>query len=184
MQPVEARESSRIEAVQVIRRYLGEGEIEFEEPVVGTFVLVLPGEHRLKTTVLLTIGQHAMSINSFVVRNPDDNHVAVYRWLLERNLRIYGVGYAVDHLGDVYLAGKTPLHAINDSELDRLLGSILENSDGAFDHLLELGFSSAIKREWAWRISRGESTKNLAAFAHLADRNAGTQSAVRQDDLP
>ncbi|MGI8416765.1 MAG: YbjN domain-containing protein, partial [Nakamurella sp.] len=28
-------------------------------------------------------------------------------------------------------------------------------------------FADAIRREWAWRTSRGESVKNLEAFQHL-----------------
>jgi hypothetical protein len=44
----------------------------------------------------------------------------------------------------------------------------LEYSDGAFNTILELGFATAIRKEWDWRISRGESTANLEAFAHLA----------------
>ena len=34
--------------------------------------------------------------------------------------------------------------------------------------MLEIGFGTAIRREWEWRVKRGESTANLAAFAHLA----------------
>ena len=49
------------------------------------------------------------------------------------------------------------------------MGSVLEYADGSFNTILELGFASAIRREWQWRVSRGESTANLAAFAHLAD---------------
>lgn len=148
--------------------YLKANEISYESASAGTFAVILPGEHRLKTTVSLVIGEHAVSINAFIVRHADENHEAVFKWLLERNRRIYGVAYALDHLGDVYLVGKAPLHAITDDELDRLLGTILENSDGAFDYLLELGFESAIRREWKWRLDRGESTANLAAFQHLA----------------
>ena len=37
-----------------------------------------------------------------------------------------------------------------------------------FDQALRLGFGSAIKREWAWRTSRGESLASLAAFADFA----------------
>jgi hypothetical protein len=48
------------------------------------------------------------------------------------------------------------------------LGSVLEYADGSFNTILELGFASAIRREWEWRISRGESTANLEAFKHLA----------------
>jgi hypothetical protein len=32
-----------------------------------------------------------------------------------------------------------------------------------------IGFTSSIRREWAWRLKRGESTANLRAFARLAD---------------
>ena len=106
-------------------------------------------------------------LNAFVVRRPDENHESFYRWLLERNLRLYGVTYAIDRLGDVYLSGRLPLAAVTPEEVDRLLGSVLENSDGSFNVLLELGFASSIRKEYAWRVSRGESTRNLAAFTHL-----------------
>ena len=91
----------------------------------------------------------------------------MHRWLLERNPRLYGVSYALDRLGDIYLAGRLPLAAVTPEELDRLLGTVLENADGSFNTLLELGFATAIRKEYAWRVSRGESTRNLDAFTHL-----------------
>jgi hypothetical protein len=33
--------------------------------------------------------------------------------------------------------------------------------------LLELGFASSIQKEWEWRVSTGQSLKNLRAFEHL-----------------
>jgi hypothetical protein len=41
--------------------------------------------------------------------------------------------------------------------------------DNDFNTLLELGFRSSIQKEWEWRVARGESLKNLEAFAHLID---------------
>ena len=73
-------------------------------------------------------------------------------------------------LGDVYLVGRLPLSVVTREELDRLLGAVLEAADGAFNPLLELGFASAIRKEYAWRVERGESTRNLDAFAHLTQR--------------
>ncbi|MBP7971562.1 MAG: YbjN domain-containing protein [Candidatus Nanopelagicales bacterium] len=163
---------AQLVAREVIVTYLQAAGIDFEETQPGSFAATLPGEHRLKTTTSLVVGSSTVSINAFVVRNPDENHEGVYRWLLERNRRLYGVSYAIDQLGDVYLVGRVPLHAVTEAEVDRVLGSVLENSDGAFDRLLELGFATAISREWQWRISRGESTRNLAAFAHLANPTA------------
>ncbi|GHD35626.1 YbjN domain-containing protein [Streptomyces galbus] len=146
---------------------LRDAELEWESAEPGTYVVQLPGTRKLATTVSLRLGRHSLSLNAFVVRHPDENEAGVHRWLLERNLKLYGVSYAVDRLGDVYVTAKLPLAAVTPEEIDRLLGQVLEAADGAFNTLLELGFASAIRREYEWRVSRGESTRNLEAFAHL-----------------
>ena len=160
---------SRTTAQEQVEAWLDASGLEWEQAVPGTFVVTLPGERKLRTTTSLTIGEHALTINAFVARHPDENTEAVHRWLLEQNRRMYAVAFAIDHLGDIYLVGRVPLGAITQDELDRLMGSVLEYADGSFNTILELGFASAIRREWQWRVSRGESTANLAAFAHLAD---------------
>lgn len=170
----------------LVQGYAAANDIECEQPDERSLAVVLPGKHKLKTTVLLVIGHQSVTVNAFVIRQPDENHAAFYRWLLERNRRTYGVAFALDRLGDVYLVGHVAKAGLDEAELDRLLGSVLETADGAFDSLLELGFSSAIRREWRWRLSRGESTRNLEAFRHLVDppdRRQGAQApVVRQDD--
>ncbi|TKA08370.1 type III secretion system chaperone family protein [Actinacidiphila oryziradicis] len=155
------------EARKVVEDTLKDAELEWESPQPGTYVVTLPGTRKLSTTCSLIVGRHTLSVNAFVVRHPDENHDAVHRWLLERNTRLYGVAYAIDRLGDVYLVGRLPLAAVTPQELDRLLGAVLENADGSFNTLLELGFASSIRKEYAWRVSRGESTRNLEAFTHL-----------------
>lgn len=152
----------------MLRAALAQDGLEHEETAPGRFVVVLPGTRKQKTTVSLVVGEHSLSVNAFVARHPDENHEAVHRWLLERNLGLYGVAFAVDRHGDIYLAGKLPLSGVTPDEVDRLLGTVLETSDGSFNTILELGFASAIRKEWEWRTSRGESTANLEAFRHLA----------------
>ena len=83
---------------------------------------------------------------------------------------MYAVAWSIDAAGDVYLTGRLPLAAVNADEIDRILGSVLEYADGTFNQLLELGFGSSIRREWAWRVKRGESLANLQAFADFAQR--------------
>lgn len=158
-------------AAQVIEGVLEDAELEWESSQAGSYVVKLPGTRKLSTTLSLIVGRHSLSLNAFVIRHPDENEPAVHRWLLERNLKLYGVSYAVDPLGDIYLTGRLPLAAVTADELDRLLGSVLEAADGSFNTLLELGFASAIRREYEWRVSRGESTRNLEAFSHLTRRS-------------
>jgi len=148
---------------QVLRDYLTENDLEFEERD-GSFGFGLPGEHKLQTPVRVDIGPHALAVHAFVCRNPDENHERVYRWLLERNLKTYAVSYAVDHMGDIYLDARLPLALVTPDEIDRVLGSVLTHADGSFNTILELGFASSIRKEWEWRHLRGESTRNLEAF--------------------
>ncbi|WP_030704423.1 MULTISPECIES: YbjN domain-containing protein [unclassified Streptomyces] len=154
-------------AAQVIEATLNDAGLAWESPGSGNYVVTLPGTRKLSTTCSLIVGKHSLSLNAFVVRHPDENDAAVHRWLLERNLRLFGVSYAIDSLGDVYLVGKLPLSVVTPEELDRLFGVVLEAADGAFNTLLELGFASSIRKEYAWRVARGESTRNLDAFSHL-----------------
>lgn len=150
--------------LQVVRDYLAANDLEFKEEAGGVFSFALPGEKKLQTPVRLDVGAHALGVHAFVCRRPDEQFERVYRWLLERNLRMYGVGFALDHHGDIYLDARLPLTSVTPDDLDRLLGSVLTYADSSFNTILELGFETSIRKEWEWRVERGESTDNLAAF--------------------
>ena len=148
---------------------LHDNDLHFER-VDDAFVVNLPGTRRLKTACWLRVGEHALSIEAFVVRKPDENVEQFYRYLLEHNARMYAVAWSIDSRGDVYLTGRVPLSSVSPAEIDRILGAVLEYADGSFNALLQLGFGSSIRREWAWRVKNGESLANLAAFADFAQR--------------
>ena len=164
------RESLKADARSAVLDALADAGVEYERPEEGSFVVRLPGDHKLWTTCSLVVGDHTLSLNAFVARRPDENHEGVYRWLLERNTRLGSLAFALDRLGDVYLVGRLPLGLITPETVDQLLGEAVAAADSSFDQLLELGFASAIRREWQWRTSRGESLANLAAFRHLIER--------------
>ncbi|MBH0778314.1 type III secretion system chaperone family protein [Nocardia bovistercoris] len=154
---------------RVIDETLSDREIEYTRPSDDVFVVVLPGERKLKTTLMLTVGKHGVRVESFVCRKPDENFEGVYKFLLRRNRRLYGVAYTLDRVGDIYLVGRVAAHAVTTDELDRIFGQVLEAVDADFNVLLELGFAESIRKEWKWRVSRGESLNNLRAFEHLVD---------------
>jgi hypothetical protein len=157
----------RDRAISETRAELGELDLDWSEAAPGLFSVRLPGTRKLVTECALEVGQHAMQVRAFVARNPDENHAGVYRWLLERNLRLHGICFALDALGDIYLTGRLPVELVTRAAVDRLLGAVAEAADDSFNVILELGFAESIRKEWAWRRSRGESTANLAAFTHL-----------------
>ncbi|MBV6761727.1 YbjN domain-containing protein [Rhodococcus sp. USK10] len=153
----------------VIESALTDRELDFTKKDSTHFVVELPGERKLKTTTLLTVGKHGLRVEAFVCRKPDENFEGVYKYLLRRNRRLYSVAYTIDKIGDIYLVGQIAEHAVTADELDRILGQVLEAADGDFNTLLELGFAGSIKREWEWRVSRGESLANLKPFEHLIE---------------
>ena len=142
-------------------------DLTYESPGPGAFLVKLPGEHKLVTVAWLIASTHSLHVEAFFCRQPDENHARFYRFLLERNGRMYGVHFAVDERGDVYLTGRLPLASVSTEEIDRVLGCVLSYSDDNFNTALAIGFESSIRREWAWRLKRGESTANLAAFAQF-----------------
>ncbi|CAN2170483.1 DR1245-like domain containing protein [Candidatus Nanopelagicaceae bacterium] len=149
-----------------IENFLNNQKIDYEK-TGNSFLVTLPGEKKLQTHCALVVGDHSLSINAFVIRKPDENEAAVHHWCMTKNAAMYGLAFAINELGDIYLVGRLPLDAVNPQELDRILGAVLQYSDSSFNPLLELGFANAIRREWAWRVSRGESLANLDAFSHL-----------------
>ncbi len=152
------------QAAATIRSFLASQELDFDEPSPGVFAFALPGTQKPETPVRLQVGLHGLAIQAFVCRQPDENHEAVYRWLLEKNQRGFAVAFTLDGLGDIYLGGRLPLSAVTEADLDTVLGAVLATPDESFNVILELGFATSIRKEWDWRRSRGESTANLAAF--------------------
>ena len=159
--------STRAMALATIEDFLESHDIDFEKSSDSAYLLTLPGEKKLQTHCALVVGDQSLSINAFVVRKPDENAAAVHEWMLKKNASMYCVAFAVNELGDIYLVGRLPFSAVTEQELDRVIGAVLQYSDSSFNPLLELGFANAIRREWAWRVSRGESLSNLEAFKHL-----------------
>ena len=155
-----------------IESALNEQDLEWQRLDDATFAVALPGEKRLKTACILTVGAHAVEVEAFVMRAPDENREQVYAWLLQHNARTYAVSWAIDGTGDVYLVGRLSLSSITAEEIDRVLGCVLEYADGSFNTLLEMGFGSSIRREWAWRVKNDLPRANLAAFAEFAQRPA------------
>jgi hypothetical protein len=143
--------------VAAVRAALDEGGVTYEQTEPGAFFVTLPGTHKLATHCWLVVGAHSLLVEAFVVRKPD------------------AVAFSADANGDVYLVGRLPLGGITTEEVDRILGSVLQYADESFDTLLEIGFASSIRREWAWRQKRGESTANLKAFARFAQPDPEAQ---------
>ena len=83
--------------------------LAFESPQPGAFLVRLEGQHKLVTMTWLIAETHSLHVEAFFCRQPDENHAEFYRFLLERGGRMFGIHFALDQVGDVYLVGRLPL---------------------------------------------------------------------------
>ena len=182
--------------IGLIRSWAAENEVEVESVAPDQIVVVLPGEKKLKTNVSIRAGRHSVDFQAFVVRRPDENRERFFQWMLQQNGRLGGLSFSVDGYDDVYLNASLPPTAFVQEDgrvqdgaedvLDSYLGRFLTIADSSFNELLTLGFLTSMKREWAWRLARGESTRNLEAFRHLVDTDdnefVGTFTPLPRED--
>ena len=136
---------SRLDAL--IKMALDDLGMEYERVEPGAFLVKLAGQHKLATMTWLVVGDHTLLVEAFFLRKPESNEGGTYGFLMQRNARTYGVHFSCDRLGDVYLVGHVPLASVTPDEIDRLLGCVLEYSDGTFDQALRSHFAGCTAGE-------------------------------------
>jgi Putative bacterial sensory transduction regulator len=174
--------TDRATVAATVEAYLAESGHRWEPGARDDeYVVTLPGERKLTTVASVVVSDSALSVSAFVIRNPDENHDQVYRFLLRRNLRLPGLAYAVDKSGDVFVTGRIPAAGVDAETLDQLLGVVLTAADEPFNELLVMGFLTSMRKEWEWRVSRGESLRNLEAFRSILARPGDPAPAEQPD---
>ena len=135
----------------LLEGFLERSEIPFKRAGEHQWGAQLRGERKLTIPILITLSADRIAFESFFMRKPRENLDRFYDLLLRRNMRAYGVHFALDATGDVFLVGARPLEGLDENELDRIVGSILIEADGLFDAAIKIGFESYLEADMAWR---------------------------------
>lgn len=104
----------------------------------------LKGEQKDVFTVWFTLGQRTLRYETYVMPAPEENHQAFFEHLLKRNLMLHGAAFAVGDEDAVFLAGHLHNEAIDEEQLDRILGSMYEWVEQFFVPALRIGFASRL----------------------------------------
>jgi putative sensory transduction regulator len=102
----------------------------------------LRGEEKDFTTIWLTLGQRTVRYETYVMPAPEENAEQLYEHLLHRNERLVGASYSIGAEDAVYLRGELPAGALNEGELDRIIGTLYATVEQHFRGLLRIGFAS------------------------------------------
>jgi hypothetical protein len=108
------------------------------------FVRVL-GEEKDVFSIWFHLRQRTLHYETYVMPAPEENHAAFYEHLLRRNLRLYGASFAIGEEDAVFLVGQLDHRAVDDDELDRVLGSLYVWTEQFFRPALRIGFASRFR---------------------------------------
>lgn len=138
------RDAVRAQARAVVARYLSSVDLPHQAVGDHEWSLILGGDSGMLLSVNLTVGDYTLGLFCFYMRAPDENVCDVYRLLLRKQLDMYAVKFCLEDDGDLYLKAEIPLAAMNEQELDRLLGSFQYYAEQSYPSIMRLGWSSQI----------------------------------------
>jgi len=116
--------------------------VERDPTEVRRWFVRLLGEEKDVFSVWFTLGQRTLRYETYVMPAPEENHAELYEHLLRRNVGLYGATFAIGEEDAVFLIGQLPLHALDDDELDRILGTMYEYTERFFRPALRIGYAS------------------------------------------
>jgi hypothetical protein len=115
------------------------------DPDVRRWFLRLRGEERDFTTIWLTLGQRTLHYETYFLPAPEESQVEVYDYLLRRNHKLFGMRFSIGPENAIYLVGQMPLAAVDEGELDRVVGSTYAYVEQYFRPVLRMAFASRFK---------------------------------------
>ncbi len=104
------------------------------------------GEQKDVFTIWFRLGQRTLHYETYVMPAPEENHAPFFEHLLRRNLKLHGAAFAIGDEEAIFLVGQLGNAAIDDDELDRVLGSLYMWVEQFFHPALRIGFASRFKR--------------------------------------
>jgi len=143
---------------ETIERFFEQADIQYKLLAEGQWAAQLRGERKHTIPLGIALSGDRVVFESFFMRRPQENKDAFYELLLRRNARAYGVHFAVDAEGDVFLVGARAAAGLDIDELDRIVGSILIEADGLFNAAISIGFKSYLEADMAWRARNAEAS--------------------------
>lgn len=105
----------------------------------------IEGEARDVSTVWLTLGQRTLKYETYFLPAPENNREKLFELLLRRNYELVGAQFGIGPEEAIFLTGELPFHAVDEHELDRILGSIWEFVERHWLAALRIGFADHLK---------------------------------------
>jgi Putative bacterial sensory transduction regulator len=119
--------------------------VERGEPGERRWYVRLRGEEKDASTIWFTLRQRTLHYECYVLPAPEEQHARFYEHLLRRNLRLFGVHFAIGEEDAVFLVGQLPIEGADDDGIDRVVGTVYATVEQCFRPALRIGFASRFR---------------------------------------
>jgi len=100
------------------------------------------GEAKDVFTIWFHLDQRTLRYETYVMPAPEENAGQLYEYLLRQNAKLFGAAFGIGVEDAVFLTGQIGNDAIDDDELDRVLGSLYVWVERFFPTAIRIGFVS------------------------------------------
>jgi hypothetical protein len=116
------------------------------DPSNSRWYVRLKGVEKDIVTIWLTIRQRTLRYETHFMPAPETNIGETYEYLLRRNAALVGMRFCLGVEDAVFLVGELPVADVTEAEVDRIIGTSLENVEATFASAMTLGYSTSYKR--------------------------------------
>jgi len=116
--------------------------VERGTPEERRWYVRINGESKDVYSIWFTLRQRTFAYETYVLPAPEEDHARFYEHLLRRNRKLHGMAFCIGEEDAVFLAGSLPVGALDEGELDRILGSMHACVEQCFVPALRIGFAS------------------------------------------
>jgi hypothetical protein len=115
------------------------------DPELRRWYVRMRGEEKSFTTLWLTLRQRTLHYETYFMPAPEENVEALYEYVLRANMRLFGMRFAIGAEDALYLVGQMPLSAVDEDELDRIVGSTYAYAEQYFRPCMSIGYASKFR---------------------------------------
>ncbi len=105
----------------------------------------LAGEEKQVTTIWFHLRERTLHFETQFMPGPEEDREALFEYLLRLNNKLFGVRFAIGDEDAVYLVGQLPWSAVDEDELDRIVGSAYAYTEQYFRPAMRIGYRSKFR---------------------------------------
>jgi hypothetical protein len=151
--PVERASSEQLDELGTLIRTWAESAKASNEQVLAVdqlpmdrrWFIRLGGEEKQYTTIWFHLRERTLHFETQFMPSPEENREQLFDYLLRLNNKLFGVRFSIGDEDAVYLMGQLPWSAVDEDELDRIVGSAYAYTEQYFRPAMRIGYQSKFK---------------------------------------